>query len=34
MPTPWFRQVARDCGIAALRPVGRTLAVLAATDTD
>lgn len=33
-PTPWFRQVAWDFGIAALRPDGRTLAVLAATDTD
>ncbi|PYI57480.1 DUF6183 family protein [Paenibacillus flagellatus] len=33
-PTPWFRQVAWDVGIVALRPDGRTLAVLAATDTD
>lgn len=33
-PTPWFRQVAWDMGIACLRPDGRTLAVLASTDTD
>ncbi|WP_248928468.1 DUF6183 family protein [Paenibacillus hamazuiensis] len=33
-PTPWFHHVAWDFGIAALRPDGRTLAVLAATDTD
>ena len=30
----WYRQVAWDIGIAALRPDGRTLAVLTATDTD
>lgn len=30
----WFYDVARDNGLMALRPDGRTLAVLAATDTD
>ena len=30
----WYRQVAWDIGIAALRPGSRTLAVLTATDTD
>ncbi len=30
----WYRQVAWDIGIAALRPGGRTIAVLTATDTD
>jgi hypothetical protein len=30
----WYRPVAWDIGIAALRPGGRTLAVLTATDTD
>lgn len=30
----WFYQVAWDLGVLALRPDGRTLAVLAATDTD
>lgn len=33
-PTSWFRRVAWDFGIVALRPDGQTLAVLAATDTD
>jgi len=30
----WYRQVAWDIGIAALRPGSRTLAILTATDTD
>jgi hypothetical protein len=30
----WYRQVAWDIGIAALRPGSHTLAILAATDTD
>lgn len=30
----WFQQVAWDIGIACLRPDGRSIAVLAATDTD
>ena len=30
----WFFQVAWDLGLVALRPQGRSLAVLAATDTD
>jgi hypothetical protein len=30
----WFQHIAWDVGVAALRPDGRTFAVLAATDTD
>jgi Family of unknown function (DUF6183) len=30
----WYRQVCWDIGIAALRPGSRTVATLAATDTD
>ena len=32
--TEWFHAVVWDLGIAALRPDGRTVAVLAGTDTD
>lgn len=32
--TPWFHNVAWDLALAALRPGGQELAVLAATDTD
>lgn len=32
--TQWFFEVAWDLGVATLRPGGRTVAVLAATDTD
>ena len=32
--TEWFDGIAWDLGVAALRPGGRTVAVLAATDTD
>ncbi|GAA1069377.1 hypothetical protein GCM10009665_76690 [Kitasatospora nipponensis] len=32
--SPWFHEVLWDLGLAALRPGGREVAVLAATDTD
>jgi hypothetical protein len=32
--TSWFEQVAWDIGLAAIRPGRRSLAILAATDTD
>ena len=31
---PWFERVAWDVGLAAVREDGRSLAVLAVTDTD
>jgi uncharacterized protein DUF6183 len=32
--TDWFEQATWDLGLAAVRPGGQRLAVLAATDTD